>query len=486
MLAIILVVGPPRTRCSASSSWRTRRSGSCRSSAPSAPWTGSPCSRRRRRDVVRDGEVRDVAVTEVVADDVLDARRRFPGRGGRRGPARRGPRDRRVAADRGGGPRRRRTSGDEVLSGSFVAAGTGRYRATRVGTEAYAAKLAQDARRFTLTRSELRSGHRPDPHLRHVRDRADGRAAVRQPAAVCTTAGARPCPGAVAGTVAMVPEGLVLLTSLGVRGGRACGLARRRVLVQELPAVEGLARVDVLCIDKTGTLTEGRLTVQRVDPMAGAAGVERGAGRARRQRRGAERHDARDRRAVPRGSRRVGADRLRAVLVGAQVERHGAFGDRGAWILGAPDVLLIAARAPTTSSAPCDVSPKPGNRVVLLAAAAALDRRHAPVRHDARRRGRARRSRARRTPLRRSRTSREQGVTVKVISGDDPRTVGAIARTLGLAGADDPDRRTRASRRSAGRSPTTVEAHTVFGRVTPAAEARDGAGAPANAGTPSR
>src|SRR4029079_8978404 len=60
----------------------------------------------------------------------------------------------------------------------------------------------------------------------------------------------------VAAVVGMVPVGLVLLTSLAF-GIAAVTLARRRVLVQELPAVEGLARVDVVCLDKTGTLTEG-------------------------------------------------------------------------------------------------------------------------------------------------------------------------------------------------------------------------------------
>ena len=64
--------------------------------------------------------------------------------------------------------------------------------------------------------------------------------------------------GIVAGVVAMVPEGLVLLTSLAF-GVAAVTLARRQVLVQELPAVEGLARVDVVLLDKTGTLTEGAI-----------------------------------------------------------------------------------------------------------------------------------------------------------------------------------------------------------------------------------
>ncbi len=70
--------------------------------------------------------------------------------------------------------------------------------------------------------------------------------------------------GAVAGVVAMVPEGLVLLTSIAF-GLAAVTLARRRVLVQELPAVEGLARVDVVCLDKTGTLTEGIVEFDRIE-----------------------------------------------------------------------------------------------------------------------------------------------------------------------------------------------------------------------------
>ena len=87
--------------------------------------------------------------------------------------------------------------------------------------------------------------------------------------------------GVVAGVVAMVPEGLVLLTSLAFAVA-AVTLARRQVLVQELPAVEGLARVDVVLLDKTGTLTEG---VIRFDTLERARPSRRGRRRARRARR---------------------------------------------------------------------------------------------------------------------------------------------------------------------------------------------------------
>src|SRR6266571_2890738 len=142
----------------------------------------------------------------------------------------------------------------------------------RVGQAAYAASLAGQAKRFTLVRSEFRAGINrillyvtwaivPTAALLFVsqfRIHDSWRGAVS---------------GAVAGTVGMVPEGLVLLTSVAFAVA-VVRLARKRVLVQELPAVEGLARVDVLCTDKTGTLTEGHLQVQ--DLVVLAAGVTEG------------------------------------------------------------------------------------------------------------------------------------------------------------------------------------------------------------------
>ena len=74
--------------------------------------------------------------------------------------------------------------------------------------------------------------------------------------------------GSAAGLVAMVPEGLVLLTSLAFAMG-AMRLARRRVLVQELAAIEGLARVDVLCVDKTGTLTRPGMRLVETEVIGG-------------------------------------------------------------------------------------------------------------------------------------------------------------------------------------------------------------------------
>jgi cation-transporting P-type ATPase E len=159
--------------------------------------------------------------------------------------------------------------GDQVLSGSFVVAGGGAFPATKVGREAYAAQLAEEASRFTLVHSELRTGI--STILKYV-------TWMMIPAALGLVATqlfvksndvrdsvAR----TVGGIVPMVPEGLVLLTSVAFAIG-VIRLGRKQCLVQELPAIEGLARVDTVCLDKTGTLTEGGMDVTELRPLGGS------------------------------------------------------------------------------------------------------------------------------------------------------------------------------------------------------------------------
>ena len=227
-----------------------------------------------RARVVRDGQVGELAVGQVVLDDVLEA----------------------AAGDQvvvdgevleaaglevdeslltGESETVTRKAGDRLLSGSFVAAGSGRYRATKVGREAYAVQLTEEARRFTLARSELRAG--VDQILKYVTWALVPTAALLFVSQLRLEHGVRAgLSGAVAGTVAMVPEGLVLLTSVAFAVG-VVRLGRRQVLVRELPAVETLARVDVICFDKTGTITAGDLAVQELVPRDGAAGEEEAA-----------------------------------------------------------------------------------------------------------------------------------------------------------------------------------------------------------------
>ena len=290
--------------------------------------------------VVRDGEVVSLPMSEVVLDDVLEI----------------GPGDQ-VVVDgdvvdsaslevdesllTGESETVPKPPGSSIMSGSFVSAGTGRYQATKVGRDAYAVSLAEEARRFTLVRSELRSGI--DTIIKYA-------SWAMVPTAIlllvsqlqATDSVSDALRTSVGGVVAMVPEGLVLLTSVAFAVG-VVRLGKVNMLVQELPAVEGLARVDVLCLDKTGTLTEGAIAVQSVETIGDGAERCRRARRARGRRSFAERHALALREAFPSPAGLAG-DGRDPVRVRAQVER-GRVRRAGSWFLGAPDVLLPIAHA---------------------------------------------------------------------------------------------------------------------------------------------
>jgi cation-transporting ATPase E len=412
-----------------------------------------------RAKVVRDGTVLQVPVTAVVEDDVLAVQ-----------PGDQIVVDGEVLDSQGlevdesllsgeSEPVERR-SGDRVLSGSFIAAGSGHYRATRVGRAAYAAKLSEEARRFTLTRSELRA--EIDKILRAVtwvivptaillvisqlRSNASIHDAIR---------------GSVAGTVAMVPEGLVLLMSVAFAMG-VVRLGRRNVLVQELAAVEVLARVDVLCIDKTGTLTEGRLDVEDVEviepdqPFDGAlAGLAT-----------SDPHPNATLLAI--GQRYAGADGWRSdqtvPFSSARKWSAASFDGHGTWVLGAPDVLLPP-RAEEALSRRVGELAEAGRRVVLLARTTrplvdeGLPGGLVPVALVVL--GDRVRDHARET----LRYFDRQGVEVKVISGDHPRTVAAIASRLGMTVDGSADSRELPEDPEA--LAEVMEGHSIFGRVTP-------------------
>ena len=208
-----------------------------------------------------------------------------------------------------------------MLSGSIVVAGSGAFQATAVGAEAYAQRLAAETKKFTRSKSELMDGI--NALLRYI----SWALVIIGPILLVSqlTRGNESTEDAVVGTVAalvgMVPEGLVLLTSIAFLVG-ALTLARRKVLVQELPAVEGLARVDVVCLDKTGTLTDGAISFATLEVLDGAGPVGGRAGARRPGRRSPpERHARRARRRLP-ALGRMAADGDRPLLVGPQVERR--------------------------------------------------------------------------------------------------------------------------------------------------------------------
>ncbi len=352
--------------------------------------------------------------------------------------------------------------GDEVFSGSFVVAGSGRFRAAAVGADSYARQLAAQARQYKVVPSELRDGiNLILKYITWVMIPA-GALLLASQVKVFGTFG-RSVPGTVAGLVGMVPEGLVLLTSVAFAVS-VVALGRRKVLVQELPAVEGLARVDVVCLDKTGTITEGRLAFKELVPLDSSMGLqdvlaEFGASTSSRSSTQAALAEAFDR--SPGWERTGGVPFSSARKWSAE-----SFGDRGSWVLGAPEVLLDRVKAPGELRGRVQELASSGTRVLLLAEAGApLDSEELPegmrpaalllfeekIRDDA------------------AETLRyfiEQGVAIKVISGDNPVTVAATARRAGVPDVGEPFD-ARELPQEVERMAGVLEERTVFGRVNP-------------------
>ncbi len=159
-----------------------------------------------------------------------------------------------------------RRAGDCLLSGSFCVAGEGAYRATNVGGEAFAQRTAAEARRYRHNASPLQ--RTVDRLITLLTALALALCAFY---VVLYFGGARAQDELwrrIAATVtSMVPQGLVLMTTLAFTLG-AVRMSARGAVVQRLNAVESMASVDVLCMDKTGTLTTGRLTLDRLHVLA--------------------------------------------------------------------------------------------------------------------------------------------------------------------------------------------------------------------------
>jgi cation-transporting ATPase E len=348
-------------------------------------------------------------------------------------------------------------AGGKVMSGSFVVAGSGAYRATKVGREAYAAKLAEEASKFSLVKSELRSGiNKILQFITYLLIPAGMLTIYTQ--LFTTDAGWRESVLRMVGAlVPMVPEGLVLMTSIAFAVG-VIRLGRRQCLVNELPAIEGLARVDMVCADKTGTLTENGMRVSDLKPLNGKAVAEILAQLAA--------DDAR-----PNASMQAIAEAYKmppgwavtatAPFKSATKWSGASYGEHGNWVIGAPDVLLdpgseAAEQAEQIGSlglrvlllgscdVPVDHPDAPGH--VTPAALVVLEQR---IRPDARET---------------LDYFASQNVSIKVISGDNAVSVGAVAGTLGLEGRTldarqlptEPDQLADA-----------LEEYTTFGRVRP-------------------
>ena len=434
-----------------------------------------------RARVVRDGRTQEVGTSEVVADEILELQ-----------PGDQVVVDGEVVAARGlevdeslltgESDPVDKAPGDGVMSGSFVNAGAGWYRATAIGADSYAARLSEEARRFKLAGSELKGG--VNVILRRL--------TWIIPLATVLLLGRllatedrwqEALRGTVAAAVAMVPDGLVLLTSLSFITG-VVALARRKALARELASVELLARVDTLCLDKTGTITTGDISLERVEPVGSATDAE--ATGALASLASADPAPNATLAAIvdavgspPPGWRLTGS----VPFSSARKWAAASFEGRGTFHLGAPDVLLGAGDASEDARSRAAAASADGERVLVVTrsdlpepSGDSLPTDREPVclvylgdtiRSDA---------------PEIFAYFRDQGVDLKVISGDHPATVAAVAHRAGIT--DDPEGDDDGSDRGPGRLHVpafdarqlpdqpdeladTLDSTIVFGRVDP-------------------
>lgn len=484
--------------------------------------------------VIRDGEAKDIEVSQVVLGELLELR------SGDQVPA-----DGQVLSSNGceidesiltgESVSVRKHENDQVLSGTTVIGGSARIRVTAVGEHSYANRLAMEARKYSVVTSELQEGtNRVLTWISWVIVPMTLLllwSQLRVAGGISGSLNSGQWKGAVvlavAGVVGMVPQGLVLLTSVNFAAA-AMTLARRKVLVQELPAVEVLARVDMLCLDKTGTLTSGAVELDHIEsclgsacadgdggsPAAGKVSADAAAGGSAGTGSGAVVPASADDAARAALAYLVGGSEANATgsaiaagltgLEPAQARYAIAFNSArkwsavqtqaGAYVLGAPEIVLAGSTGSGSTEADNADSDGTGlgstdnaalervkalagtgKRVLVLAHSnQALDQSENPtlpkdltaallvvlaeqVRPDA------------------AQTLdyfKRQGVAVRVISGDNPVTVAAIAAHLGLRNPDgsEPvgvDARTLPAIEDTQALADVLEKHTVFGRVTP-------------------
>lgn len=409
-------------------------------------------------DVIRDGVKKSVTVSELVKDDVilLKSGGQIPADG----VILDGEVDVNESLLTGESDSIHKTCGSKVLSGSFVTSGKAMCLLTEVGHDCYMEKLSSEAKQFKRYKTELQRNL--DTILKFI-------SIIIVPLGIILFAKQYWISGStyeqaaldtVAAVLGMIPEGLVLLTSVALALG-AVRLARRSTLVRELFCIETLARVDTLCLDKTGTITEGHLCVQGEESvkedidleqlmgrMVGALGDENETFQALRQ------HYKRNQSANTKFVLPFSSERKFSGVV---------FEGEGTYLMGAyqfifpqadPAVLEKIAeyasqglRVLTVAHSPnemTDYTLAEGFEIVGFVFMTDVVRKNAPDILG---------------------YFEEQGVDLKVISGDDPVTVAAIAARAGLKDADKYIDATTIYTDE--EMEDAILKYSVFGRVTP-------------------
>lgn len=360
----------------------------------------------------------------------------------------------------------RKTPGDELLSGSFVVSGQCRARLTQVGADSYVSRLTLEAKAAKPPQqSEMMRALQnlvkwigilviPLGAIMFIKEYLwlDREVAV----SVTSTVGS---------IIGMIPEGLYLLTSLALVAG-VIRLAQRKTLVHELECIETLARVDTLCVDKTGTVTENKMTVEDVHLLCADRFTEDDVRLVMADYVYAMQADNDTMAALRRYFTGEVHQQARDTLPFSSAKKYGgvSFHQDETYLLGAPDILL-AAQDEKYEELIQSYSAQ-GCRVLLLGMYDGTLQDERPT--------------AELLPIALILLSNkireeapetfgyfaEQGVNVKVISGDNPLAVSEVAKRAGIAGAERfvDARNLRTEEEIA----AAAEEYTVFGRVTPA------------------
>ncbi len=357
----------------------------------------------------------------------------------------------------------RKQPGDSVRSGSFVVSGSCRFQLTKVGGDAFAARLAAEAKadphaaKSEMMRSLDRVIYFVGAALVPV-----GLLLFYQEYHVLAQSMQESVEATVSALVGMIPEGLYLLTSIAMAAS-SLKLSRQKVLVQDMNCIETLARVDVLCVDKTGTITEARMETDDVIPLSGDP-PERLEQILAAFYAGTEPENDTARAMAETFSQPSDWECVRRVPFSSQTKWSAAvFRNQGAFVIGAPEPTLGSRYDEVKQTV--EECAAGGLRVLLVAqydgelgetleperlsplALVLLTNRIRPDAQDT------------------FAYFARQGVSIKVISGDNPLTVSEVARRAGIAGAehyiDASQLQTEEDYRQA------VKKYTVFGRVTP-------------------
>lgn len=420
-------------------------------------------------EVMRDGKVERVPVDQLVVDDVMRLGR------GSQIPSDAEVVDGSCKVDEslltGESALVPKSVGDKLFSGSFVSAGVVWARVVHVGADNYAAQIAKGAKQVKQVNSQIMTSLNKIVKYVSITLPPVGLLLFGSTVFVSHASLDSAILSTVAALVGMIPEGLILLTSM-ILAVAVVRLARRKVLVQQLFCIETLARVDVLCLDKTGTITTGRMSVSDVVPLKAASGsnvalenvIAALAATDPDPNETAQAIACRFDGKAPDVAALLPARRV--VPFSSEVKWSGATLANGeSFVMGAAQFVLASdQQALDALSSKLDALATDA-RVLLVASVEGFNESDFFV-------GTPRplgfvciQDEIRPTAARTIRYFIDQGVTLKVISGDDPHTVSGIARRVGVP---DADRFVDATTLSAPADvASAIACNSVFGRVRP-------------------